>query len=90
MHKQDIIAKLARNTALDETESKRVLNMVLSEISTALKRGKRVTLTGFGTFEVRKRKKRTSHNINTGGPMTIPAHKTVGFIVGAPLKKLVK
>ena len=90
MHKQDLVQTIAKKTDLDENSAKKVLNVVLTDISNALKKGKRVTITGFGTFEIRKRKKRTSHNINTGEPITIPAHKTVGFIVGRPLKKLVK
>ena len=90
MHKQDIAAKIARRTDLDDRAAQTVLNMVLEEISGALKRGKRVTLTGFGTFEIRRHKKRSAHNIANGEMMTIPAHKVVGFISSAPLKRLVR
>jgi len=90
MYKQDIVAKIAKRTDLDERSSRDVLNLVLAEIAGGLKKGKRVTLTGFGTFEIRRHKKRSAHNIKTGDMMTIPAHKVVGFVVGAPLKRLVK
>ena len=89
MHKQDIAAKIASKTDLDEASARKVVNMVLAEISQGLKKGKRVTLTGFGTFEIRRHKKRSAHNIANGKMMTIPAHKVVGFITGAPLKRLV-
>lgn len=90
MHKQEIVAKIAAKSDLDETSARKVLGVVLSEISGSLKKGKSVTLTGFGTFIVRRKKKRTMHNIATGKPVVVPAHKAVGFIVGAPLKRLVK
>lgn len=90
MHKKDLIQKIAKRTSLDETSSKEILNVILSEISLSLKKGKRVTLTGFGTFVIRKRKKRSANNIHTGTAFTIPAHKIVGFVVGRPLKLLVK
>lgn len=90
MHKQDIAAKIARKTDLDERSSREVLNLVLAEIADGLRRKKRVTLTGFGTFEIRKHKKRSAHNIANGEIMTIPAHKVVGFVASAPLKRLIK
>lgn len=86
MHKLDLAAKLAKKTALDERAALAYLNLMLSEISGSLKKGQRVTLTGFGTFELRKKKKRTMTNNITGKPMTVPAHKAVGFIPGQPLK----
>lgn len=90
MHKQDLIKKIARGTLLGESDAKLVLNVVLAEVAAALKRKQRVTLTGFGTFVVRTRKKRTSNNIATGKPMVVPAHRVVSFIAGGPLKKSVK
>lgn len=90
MHKKDIIDKLVRKTDLDETSSKRVLNLILGDIAASLKKGQSVTLTGFGTFVIRKKKKRTMRNINDGQFIVVPAHKAVGFEVGLPLKRLVR
>lgn len=86
MHKTELSQKIARRTNLDERSSAALLNMVLSEITSALKRGQRVTLTGFGSFEIRKKKKRTMKNVHTGEPIVIPAHKAVGFVPGRILK----
>lgn len=90
MHKMDLAAKVARKSELDERATGRILNLFLEEIAASLKKGKSVTLTGFGTFLVAKKKKRNSHDIHTGETITIPAHKAVRFLVGAPLRKLVK
>lgn len=90
MHKMDLAAKVARGTELDERATQRILNRFLEEISASLKKGKSVTLTGFGTFVVVKAKKRSSYNIDTGEMMVVPAHKRVRFLVGAPLRRLVK
>lgn len=90
MHKMDLAAKVARRTDLDDRATQKILNMFLEEISASLKKGKSVTLTGFGTFVVQKNKKRQSHDIQSGDMITIPAHKRVRFIVGLPLRKLVR
>lgn len=90
MHKSDIVKKLARKTDLDEYSAKRVLNLILSDIVASLKKGQSVTLTGFGTFVIRKKKKRTMRNIGDGQFIIVPAHKAVGFKVGQPLKRLIR
>lgn len=86
MHKTDLAAKVAKKTDLDDRAALSMLNLFLKEISMSLKKGERVTLTGFGSFEIRKRKKRTMRNISTGAPMVVPAHKAIGFEVGQTLK----
>lgn len=90
MYKQDLIKTIAKKTDLDERSAKKVLNVLLTDISLSLKKGKKVTLTGFGTFVIRKKKKRTMRNINDGQPIVVAAHKAVGFEVGQPLKRLVR
>lgn len=89
MHKGEIVKKIAAKTDLDELSARKALNIVLSEVAGALKKGKSVTLTGFGTFTVRRKKKRAMHDINTGKMLTVPAHKSVAFLPGQPLKKMV-
>lgn len=90
MHKGELAAKIARKTDLDERAAATLVNMFLSEITASLKRGQKVTLTGFGTFEIRRAKKRVSHDIKTDSSIIIPAHKRVGFIAGLPLKRSVR
>lgn len=89
MHKKELVEKIASKTDLDKQSATKVLNLVLSEIAGALKKGSKVTLTSFGTFSVKKKKKRTMRNIQTGAPVEVPAHKAVAFKVGSPLKKAV-
>lgn len=90
MHKDEVISKVAKKTKLSEYFVRKFLNLVLSEVSNGLKKGQRVTLTGFGTFVVRRKKRRMTHDINSNKKIIVPAHKAVSFIVGEPLKKLVK
>lgn len=90
MHKTDLAAKIAKKTDLDDRGALFLLNLFLSEITASLKKGQKVTLTGFGSFEIRKRKKRTMNNIHTGKPIEVPAHKAVGFEVGQTLKWTVR
>lgn len=89
MHKQDIAKNIAKKTNLDERGAAAMVNLVLAEISGALKKGKRVTLTGFGTFEIRRKKKRTLNSALVKQSIVIPAHKSVGFVSGGPLKELI-
>lgn len=90
MRKLELATKIAKKTNLDERAARGMLNLVLDEISASLKKGQSVVLTGFGSFSVKKRKKRVIHNINTGQPLTVPAHKSAVFEVGEKLKRLVK
>jgi DNA-binding protein HU-beta len=59
-------------------------------ITKALKKGDRVSLVGFGTFSVSKRKARTGRNPQTGKPIKIAARKVAKFKAGSELKKAVK
>ena len=71
MNKGDLVDVVAKNTG----ESKRVVGDVLDELVTqvqkTVKRGEKVTLPGFGTFERRARAARTARNPQTGEPIKI-------------------
>lgn len=89
MNKADLIDEVAKvvNTkkmAQDAVEA------VLSTITTALKANQSVTLVGFGTFKVSKRKARTGRNPQTGESIKIPARKVPTFAPGKALKDAVK
>ncbi len=66
------------------------LNGAIDGISKALKKGDSVTLVGFGTFSISKRKARTGRNPQTGKPLKIAARKVAKFKAGAHLRKAVK
>ncbi|MEE9504839.1 MAG: HU family DNA-binding protein, partial [Thermodesulfobacteriota bacterium] len=68
----------------------KALNSVIDGITKALKKGDSVTLVGFGTFSVSKRKARKGRNPQTGKEIKIPARKVAKFKAGSDLKKAVK
>ncbi len=90
MGKQDLVEKLAKGANLSKSQAGEILNMVLDEIGGSLKKGKTITLTGFGTFSVSKRKARQGVNPRTGEKIKIAATKVPKFKAGKKLKELVK
>ncbi len=90
MNKAKIIEQMAKSTKLSKSTCKECLEAFLVTISNALKQGKQVGLTGFGTFSVMQRQSRVGINPATGDKMTIPAKKVPKFKPGKALKALVK
>lgn len=90
MVKQDLINKVADMAGLTKVDSGKALDSLVSAISSALKRGEKVTWTGFGTFEVRSRAARMGRNPQTGAPLHINASKTPAFKAGKGLKDSVR
>jgi DNA-binding protein HU-beta len=81
---------MAKATKQPKAVCKEMLEAVLSSIGTALKQGKTVVLTGFGTFSVMKRKSRVGINPVTRAKMTIAAKKVPKFKPGKALKASIK
>ncbi|MBP7859691.1 HU family DNA-binding protein [Patescibacteria group bacterium] len=90
MTKTEIVAAIARDAATTKAEAARILDAVVKVISEALAKGEKVTLTGFGTYEVRHRAARMGRNPQTGATIQIPAQKTPAFRAGKSLKDAVK
>lgn len=91
MTKGDLAAAIATKCDCSKQKAADMLNATLESIMGALKKGNKVTITGFGTFSVRKRKARTGVNPqNPSQKIQIPARKTVGFTAGKVLKESVK
>lgn len=90
MVKLDVVAKVAEKAGLTKADASRALEAVTDTISAALKKGEKVTLTGFGTFEVRQRAARMGRNPQTGASLHIPATKTPAFKSGKSLKEAVR
>lgn len=89
MKKSDLSAKIAEDTGMHKAEAARAVDALISIVTAALKQGESVTLTGFGTFEVRSRKPRTGRNPRTGAEIKIAASKVPGFKAGKALKDAV-
>ena len=90
MSKFEIVNQLADKAGLSKVDSTKALDALEAIIQKALAKGEKVTWTGFGTFEVRKRAARTGRNPQTGAPMHIPATKSPAFKAGKGLKDAVK
>lgn len=90
MTKAELIDKIASGTGLSKADASRALDSTLNSVRAALKKGQKVTLVGFGTFSVVKRKSRKGRNPRTGQVITIPAAKIPKFNAGKSLKDAVK
>ncbi|MFQ5882318.1 MAG: HU family DNA-binding protein [Candidatus Methylomirabilales bacterium] len=90
MTKAELVERMAKDAKVTKRAAEAALGSVLKGVRESLKRGKKVTLVGFGTFAVGRRKARTGRNPQTGRPIRIPAARVVRFRPGAELKKAVK
>ena len=90
MTKAELVDKIASSTGLSKADSSRALDSTLNSVRAALKKGQKVTLVGFGTFSVSKRKSRKGRNPRTGDVITIPAAKVPKFTAGKSLKDAIK
>lgn len=89
MNKADLIEKIAKDAKINKTQADAAINSALAGIRSALRKGERVTLVGFGTFSTGTRKARTGRNPRTGGAIKIKAKKVARFSPGADLKAAV-
>jgi len=89
MNKTDLIKEVAKHTGTKK-EAQEAVNAVLSTITKALKKKDSVTLVGFGTFRVDKRKARTGRNPQTGEKIKIKARNVPKFAPGKALKDAIK
>ncbi len=90
MQKTDFIKAVSERTGVSQKETKQAIDAALDIIAEQLKAGEKVTLTGFGTFEVRQRQEREGVNPQTRAKITIPATMTPGFSASSTLKEMVK
>ena len=94
MNKSDLVDALAGNTGMTKADAARAVDALFAPdkgiIAKSLKKGGRVQITGFGTFEAKKRKARTGRNPRTGETIRIAATKTPAFRAGKGLKDGIK
>jgi len=90
MTKAELIEKIASGAELSKADAGRALDAALDAIKAGLKKGQKITLVGFGTFSVSKRKARKGRNPRTGQEIKIPAAKIPKFTAGKSLKDAVK
>lgn len=85
MNKAQLIDAIASDAKLTKADAKRALDAFVNNTASALKKGDRVALVGFGSFSVAKRSARTGRNPQTGQPITIKAKNVVKFKAGSEL-----
>ena len=90
MNKAELVSAIATDAGVSKSVASKVLDSVINNVTKSLKKGDKVTLVGFGTFSVTKRKARTGRNPQTGKEIKIPAKKVAKFRAGAKLAKAVK
>jgi DNA-binding protein HU-beta len=90
MTKSELVAKMAEGAGITKAMAEKALNSFVSAVSDALTQGDKITLVGFGTFDVAERAQREGRNPRTGKTIVIPASKVVKFRPGSKLRDSVK
>ncbi|HIY08245.1 MAG TPA: HU family DNA-binding protein [Firmicutes bacterium] len=89
MTKAELITAVAEKTDLTKKDSEKAVSAVFEAITETLKKGDKVSLVGFGTFEVKERAAKEGINPRTKEKMPIPASKRPAFKAGKALKDAV-
>lgn len=89
MNKTELVNQVAEATELSKKDASKAVDAVFDTIQNALAQGDKLSLIGFGTFEVRDRAARTGRNPQTGKDIQIPASKVPAFKPGKALKDAV-
>ena len=90
MNKQELIAKIAKDTGASKSGAAAAVESLLDGITRSLKKGDTITFVGFGTFKTSQRKARTARNPQTGVAIKIPKRRVVRFTAGKALKAAVR
>jgi DNA-binding protein HU-beta len=90
LNKGDLVGKIAKDVGVTKSQADAAFNSLIGSITASLKKGQKVTIVGFGTFSVAKRKARMGRNPQTGIPIKIAAHKVPKFAPGSDLKKAIR
>ena len=90
MTKSELVEAIAKEAGLTKADSERALNAFTDTVKKSLKKGNAVTMVGFGTFDISKRKARMGRNPQTGEAIKIAAATLPKFKAGKGLKDAVK
>ena len=89
MNKTELVAAIAEKTELSKKDVEKAVKAFTDVVAEELKKGEKIQLVGFGTFEVAERAAREGRNPLTGETMNIPASKSPKFKAGKALKDMV-
>jgi DNA-binding protein HU-beta len=90
VNRVDLVTVIAERTGLSKRDADRAVGAFCQAVEEALGRGERVSLVGFGTFEVRARGPRVGRNPQTGQQLQIPATRVPAFKAGKALREAVE
>ena len=90
MNREELVKEIAKSTKLSQKSVSEVLSATVESIKNTVKKGDKVTLVGFGTFESRRRAARNGRNPQTGKEIKIAAKTVPVFSAGKKFKELVK
>jgi len=90
VNKAELVAEVVNQTGLTKKTSREAVNAIISAMTDSLAKGERVTLVGFGTFQVMGRKARRGVNPQTREALDIPAKKVPRFKAGKDLREKVE
>jgi len=90
MTKAELVSRMADDAGITKGTAEKALNSLIAAVTDALSDGDKITLVGFGTFEVAERSQREGRNPRTGEAIVIPASKVVKFKAGSKLRETVK
>ena len=89
MNKTELVAAMVKESGLTKKDAEAAVKAFTDVVAKELKKGGKVQLVGFGTFEVAERSERQGRNPKTGEAITIPASKSPKFKAGRSLKDIV-
>ena len=89
MNKEELVQEVSKKANVTQKEAAEVLSALIDTVQSAVAKGDKVTLVGFGTFERRERAERIGRNPQTGGELKIPASKVPAFSAGKKFKTIV-
>ena len=89
MNREELITEISKSAKVTKKEASEVLSATIDTIQLAVKKGEKVTLVGFGTFESRRRAARVGRNPQTGKEIKIPAKTVPTFSAGKKFKTVV-
>ncbi len=88
MNREELIAEVSKSAKVTKKDASEVLTALIDTIQNTVKKGNKVTLVGFGTWERRQRAARTGRNPQTGATLKIAAKKVPAFSAGKKFKAL--
>jgi DNA-binding protein HU-beta len=89
LNRKELVDAIQKHTAVARTDVDKVLGSLIQHTQVAVKKGERVALVGFGTFERQDRKARTARNPRSGAPVKVKATKVPRFRAGQGFKDVV-